>query len=71
MAADDRGDWKLIVTVNGEPVKQMAIDHEKPRWKDVEIDLAKWAGQEASIRLEGHANGWSMEFDYWHGIRID
>lgn len=71
VAADDRGDWKLIVTVNGEPVKQMAIDHEKPRWKDVEIDLAKWAGQEASIRLEGHANGWSMEFDYWHGIRID
>ena len=49
----------------------MPIDHEQPRWKEIEIDLAKWTGQEASIRLEGHATDWSWEFGYWHGIRID
>ena len=70
VAADDRGDWRVKALVNGQAVKELVVDHEKPRWKDVEIDLAKWAGQEVTIRLEAHATDWSWEFAYWHGIEL-
>jgi len=69
VAADDRGDWKLAVRVNGEVIKEQAIDHEKPRWKDLVFDLSNFAGKEATVRLEGHGTGWSWEFGYWQDVR--
>jgi putative membrane-bound dehydrogenase-like protein len=71
VAADDRGDWTLKAVVNGTVVKELTVDHEKPRWKTVEIDLSKFAGQEVTLHLEAHANGWSMEFAYWGGISLE
>lgn len=71
VAADDRGDWVVKAVVNGQVVKEVAVDHEKPRWKTVEVDLAKFAGQEVTVRLEAHASGWNMEFSYWHGIELE
>jgi putative heme-binding domain-containing protein len=71
VAADDRGDWVVKAVVNGQEVKTMTVDHDKPRWKTVQVDLAKWKGQEITLRLEGHANGWSMEFGYWQGITLE
>jgi putative membrane-bound dehydrogenase-like protein len=71
VAADDRGDWVVKAVVNGQVVKEMAVDHEKPRWKAVEVDLAKWKGQDITLRLEAHANGWAWEFAYWHGITLE
>jgi putative membrane-bound dehydrogenase-like protein len=71
VAADDRGDWTFKAVVNGQVVKEMTVDHEKPRWKTAEIDLAKYAGQEVTVRLEAHPSGWSMEFAYWGGIVLE
>ena len=71
VAADDRGDWVVKAVVNGQVVKEVAVDHEKPRWKTVEVDLAKFAGQEVTVRLEAHASGWNMEFAYWGGITLE
>ena len=71
VAADDRGDWTLKAVVNGAVVKELTVDHEKPRWKTLEIDLSKFAGQEVTLRLEAHANGWNMEFAYWAGITLE
>jgi putative heme-binding domain-containing protein len=71
VAADDRGDWLVKVLVNGQEVKAVTVDHEKPRWKTVEVDLAKWKGQDITLRLEAHANGWAWEFAYWHGITLE
>ena len=68
VAADDRGDWIVKAVVNGQVVKEVAVDHEKPRWKTVEVDLAKWKGQEVTVRLEAHASDWAWEFAYWGGI---
>jgi hypothetical protein len=45
------------VLVNGQETKTMTVDHEKPRWKIMEVDLAKWKGQEVTLRLE-------------HGVRL-
>ena len=70
VAADDRGDWIVKAVVNGQVVKEIAVDHEKPRWKTVEVDLTKFAGQEITLRLEAHASGWNMEFSYWNGIAL-
>ena len=69
VAADDRGDWKLVVRVNGEVIKEQVIDHEKPRWKDLVFDLSNFAGKEVNVRLEGHGTGWSWEFGYWQDVR--
>jgi putative membrane-bound dehydrogenase-like protein len=71
VAADDRGDWLAKVLINGQEVKAVTVDHEKPRWKTVEVDLAKWKGQDITVRLEAHANGWTWEFAYWHGITLE
>jgi putative membrane-bound dehydrogenase-like protein len=71
VAADDRGDWVVKAVVNGQVVQEMTVDHEKPRWKTLEIDLTKFVGQEVTVRLEAHANGWSMEFSYWGGITLE
>jgi len=62
VAADDRGDWLVKVLVNGQEVKSMTVDHEKPYWKTVEVDLAKWKGHDVTLQNEGHANGWAWEF---------
>ncbi len=71
VAADDRGDWTLKAVVNGTVIKELTVDHEKPRWKPLEIDLSKFAGQEVTLRLEAHANGWNMEFAYWSSITLE
>lgn len=71
VAADDRGDWIVKAVVNGQVVKEVAVDHEKPRWKTVEVDLAKWKGQEVTLRLEAHASDWVWEFAYWGGIMLE
>ncbi|WP_395745072.1 PVC-type heme-binding CxxCH protein [Prosthecobacter sp.] len=70
VAADDRGDWTAKALINGQAVKELTVDHEKPRWKTIELDLSKFTGQEITLRLESHANGWNMEFAYWGGIEV-
>ena len=69
VAADDRGDWMLKVLVNGQPTKELVVDHEKPRWKEVVVDTSAHAGKEITVRLEGHATGWAWEFGYWSEVR--
>jgi putative heme-binding domain-containing protein len=71
VASDDRGDWNLKVLVNDQAVKELAVDNQKPRWKEVEVDLKAFAGQEVTLRLEAHANGWAWEFAYWQGITLE
>ncbi|MFZ2281120.1 MAG: PVC-type heme-binding CxxCH protein [Prosthecobacter sp.] len=71
VAADDRGDWTAKAVVNGQVVKELTVDHEKPRWKTLEIDLSEFTGQEVTLRLEAHANGWNMEFAYWAEIILE
>jgi putative membrane-bound dehydrogenase-like protein len=71
VAADDRGDWTAKAVINGQVVKELTVDHEKPRWKTIELDLSKFTGQEITLRLESHANGWNMEFAYWGSITLE
>ena len=70
VASHDQGDFELRVKVDGEVVKKETISHDGERWKHIEIDLAKYAGKEATFRLEGAANGWSYEFSYWSEVTL-
>ncbi len=70
VAADDRGDWIVKTVVNGQVIQEAPVDHEKPRWKDLEVDLSAYLGQEVTLRLESHASAWFFEFAYWQGIRL-
>ncbi|MDB6138544.1 MAG: hypothetical protein JWO94_1616 [Verrucomicrobiaceae bacterium] len=71
VAADDRGDWELVVSVNGKEARKMAVDHDKPRWKEVTVDLGSHTSKDVTVRLEGHPTGWSYEFGYWADIRME
>ena len=69
VAADDRGDWMLKVIVNGQELKQLRVDHEKPRWKEVTVDFSAYTGKDVTVRLEGHPTGWAWEFGYWSEVK--
>ncbi|MES2598091.1 MAG: PVC-type heme-binding CxxCH protein [Verrucomicrobiota bacterium] len=71
VASDDRGDWLLKVMINDKEIKEQTIDSQKPRWKDIEIDLTPYSGQEITLKLEAHPNGWAWEFAYWQGITFE
>jgi hypothetical protein len=71
VAAHDQGDWELRVVVEGEVIHRQPVNHQAPRWKDVSIDLTRYAGRRVVIRLENAATDWSWEFGYWADLRLE
>jgi hypothetical protein len=58
----DKGDWELIIRVNGSIQKTITIGKETVNndgWLEVVFDL------------ENKANGWAWEAGYWKEIRIE
>ena len=72
VAAHEKGDWQLRVRVDGAPIHESMVNATSgPRWRDVSVDLSKFAGREIVLRVENAANDWAYEFGYWSGLRID
>jgi putative membrane-bound dehydrogenase-like protein len=71
VAAHERGDWELRVAIEGEVVHSQAVTHDGPRWRDVRIDLAPYAGRRIVVRLENAASDWAWEFGYWADLRLE
>jgi putative membrane-bound dehydrogenase-like protein len=71
VAAHDQGDWELRVTAGSETIHRQVVDRSSPRWKDVVLDLKRFAGREIVVRLENAANDWNYEFGYWSGLELD
>ena len=69
--AHDRGDWDLVVRVNGREVKKQRITPDEPRWKRVSLPLAPWKGQTIEVSLENHPSAWMYEFSYWSDLRVE
>ena len=63
-----KGDWKLVVLVNG--IEALAKDIQATKWQQVQIDLTKHAGKTVTIDLENRATGWAYEAAYWSRIKI-
>ena len=71
VAAHEKGDWELRVLVEGEVVRREKVGHDGPRWRDVDVDLAAYAGRRVVLRLENAPNGWEWEFGYWSDLRLE
>jgi arylsulfatase A-like enzyme len=63
-----KGDWILVVRVDGEDVLNESIDGSS--WQEFSFDLTKYAGTTINLELENRASGWSFEAAYWHQIEL-
>jgi hypothetical protein len=64
------GDWELRVVIDGKRVMADTIGGFEPRWKEVQVDLAPYAGRQIALRLENAANGWYWEQALWNDLSI-
>ena len=70
VAADAQGDWELRVFADGQLLHKQLVDHGGDRWKQVRVDLSKFAGKKVALRLENFPNNWSNEFGYWGDLEV-
>jgi putative membrane-bound dehydrogenase-like protein len=70
---DGRGDWQLVVKANGQKLYDGVVGPKTTSngWGEISVDLTPYAGKKVTLELLNSANGWSWEFGYWHGVRIN
>jgi hypothetical protein len=69
---DARGDWDLIIRVNGEQVLRKTIgpDTTTVGWTDLTVDLSPYAGRSVKIELINEPTGWRYEAAFWGEIAL-
>lgn len=72
VAHDTRGDFRLVVKVNGKVIHEEIIGNSTTEngWARREIDLAPFAGTQPVIEVLNEANNWAYEFAYWGELRV-
>jgi putative membrane-bound dehydrogenase-like protein len=70
VAAHEQGDWELRVLADSELLRKEVIDRKGDRWKQIRIDLSRFAGQKIKLRLENAANDWQWEFGFWSNLEL-
>ncbi|QDV30440.1 Cytochrome c [Planctopirus ephydatiae] len=72
VANDSRGDFRLVVKVNGKVIYEEIIGKSTTEsgWARREIDLAPFAGTQPVIEVLNEANNWAYEFAYWGELRV-
>mgnify|MGYP003637867656 FL=1 len=64
-----KGDWLLVVKVDGVAVVTQAI--EESVWQAFKVDLSVYAGKTVRLELENRLKGdWRFEAGYWSGLKI-
>ncbi len=63
-----RGDWKLVVRIDGQEVLGKSIDESV--WQEIRFDLTKHAGNAVTLELENRATDWAFEAGYWSRLKI-
>ena len=70
-AANQIGDYDLIVKANGETLRQVTVSAEtvdKTGWLWLEINLGAFAGKETLVEIINQPNGWSWEAAYFSAL---
>lgn len=69
---DPRGDWDLIVKVDGKQLLRKTIgpDTTTVGWTEVEVDLSPYAGRTVKIELVNEPTGWRFEAAHWAEITL-
>ena len=63
-----KGDWKLVVRIDGKEVLTQSIEGAK--WREFRIDLTPYGGKTVKVELENHATDWAFEAGYWSRLEI-
>ncbi|MEL6109699.1 MAG: PVC-type heme-binding CxxCH protein, partial [Planctomycetota bacterium] len=67
------GDWQLRVLVNDDVLDETIISSKTvsdDEWRDVSVDLSKYAGQSVRLTIENRANNWANEWAYWNRVQV-
>ncbi len=66
------GDWVLSVMANKDQLLETVVgaDTTEDGWREIKVDLSKYAGSTIYLTLANKANGWSYEAGYWAKIAI-
>jgi hypothetical protein len=66
-------DWLLIVKANGDGLLKTVVgsDTAEGGWRDITVDLSKYAGSEIMLELQNASNDASYEIALWTKIQID
>ena len=69
---DPRGDWDLIVKINGQQLLRKPIDMETTAvgWTEIAVDLSRYAGESVELELVNEPTGWRYEAAYWAEISL-
>jgi hypothetical protein len=69
---DPRGDWDLIVKVDGKEILRKTIGPKTTTvgWTDVNVDLSRYAGRSVKIELVNEPTDWRYEAGYWAEITL-
>ncbi|MBN1360507.1 MAG: ADP-ribosylglycohydrolase family protein [Sedimentisphaerales bacterium] len=69
---DPRGDWDLVVRVNGEQLlrRPIGLATTTVGWAEVSVDLSRYAGQSVKIELVNEPTGWHYEAAHWAEISL-
>jgi hypothetical protein len=67
-----RGDWRLVVRVDGEEVASWDVGPQTSAdgWLDRSVDLSRYAGREIDLEVANEASGWAYEYAYWWNVRV-
>lgn len=69
VGSHEQGNYLLKVIVNGKPLLQQDVDT-KGQWTMLTADLAPYAGQKVTLRIENHATGWAYEAAYISTVQV-
>jgi putative heme-binding domain-containing protein len=69
VAAQEKGAWKLVVSVEGEQLLQKLV-YEGKQWTPVQVDLSRYAGKMVRVRLENHSHEGTAPFGYWSDLKL-
>jgi len=66
-------DWLLIVKANGDELLKTFIDSDTAEdgWRDITVDLSKYAGSEIMVELQNASNDAYYDLALWTKIQID
>lgn len=69
---DEQEDWQLIVKANGETVHDSLVNQESSEqgWREITVDLTKFAGENVILEVHNHANHWPHEAAYWSRLEV-
>ena len=69
----DLTDWQLIVKADGDELLNTLVGSDMPEagWRDITVDLSKYAGSEIMLELQNASNDDIWEVALWTKIEID